>query len=99
MSIEAYENLQIVRGTVAGDGARTAGHAYKVTKVSAGKYTITFNNDFREVPSVVATVDGDNWALLDNVHISGATVERVTVLTGNSAGAAADRPFHFIAMG
>ncbi|WP_409062476.1 hypothetical protein [Streptomyces sp. SYP-A7185] len=44
-------------------------------------------------------MDGDNWALLDNVHISGATVGRVTVLTGNSAGAAADRPFHFIAMG
>ncbi len=31
VSIEAYENLQIVRGTVSGDGARTAGHAYKVT--------------------------------------------------------------------
>ncbi|MFH9426624.1 hypothetical protein [Streptomyces sp. NPDC017529] len=99
MAIEAYENLQIVRGTVAADGTRTAGYAFKVTKLSAGKYIITFNNDFRETPSVVATLDGENWNLLDNTHVSGATTERVMVITGNSVGAAADRPFHFIAMG
>ncbi|MFE1795009.1 MULTISPECIES: hypothetical protein [unclassified Streptomyces] len=99
MAIDAYENLQIVRGTVAADGTRTAGHAFKVTKVSTGKYTITFNNDFLEKPSVVATVDGEVWSLLDNTHVSGATTERVTVITGKSDGVVGDRPFHFIAMG
>ncbi|MFE7034351.1 hypothetical protein ACFU9Y_28955 [Streptomyces sp. NPDC057621] len=99
MAIEAYENLQIVRGTVAADGTRTAGYGFKVTKVSAGKYSLTFNNDFREVPSVVATMDGEVWSLLDNVHAGGATTEKVLIITGNSNGAPADRPFHFIAMG
>ncbi|PZT71751.1 MULTISPECIES: hypothetical protein [unclassified Streptomyces] len=99
MAIEAYENLQIVRGTVAADGTRTAGYGFKVTKISAGTYTLTFNNDFVEKPSVVATLDGDSWSLLDNAHVTGATTERVTVRTGNSDGVVADRPFHFVAMG
>ncbi|WP_409239682.1 hypothetical protein [Streptomyces sp. PA5.6] len=99
MTISAYENLQIVRGTVAADGTRTAGHGFKVTKVSTGTYTITFNNDFLEKPSAVATLDGNAWSLLDNTHVSGATTERVTVRTGNSDGVVADRPFHFIATG
>ncbi|MEW2567749.1 hypothetical protein [Streptomyces sp. NPDC047070] len=99
MAITAYENLQIVRGTVAADGTRTAGYGFKVTKLSTGKYTLTFNNDFAEKPSVVATLDGEAWSLLDNTHVSDATTERVTVITGNSAGDVADRPFHFIAMG
>ncbi|MFE5245561.1 MULTISPECIES: hypothetical protein [unclassified Streptomyces] len=38
MAITAYENLQIVRGTVAADGTRTAGHGFKVTKVSTGTH-------------------------------------------------------------
>lgn len=99
MAIDAYENLQIVRGTVAADGTRTAGYGFKVTKTGAGTYILTFNNDFVEKPSVVATLDGDDWSLLDNAHVGGATTERVTVRTGNSNGVAADRPFHFIAMG
>ncbi|MVO90208.1 hypothetical protein GPA10_37015 [Streptomyces sp. p1417] len=101
MTINAYENLQIVRGTVAADGTRKPGanHGFKVTKVGTGTYTITFNNDFLETPSVVATLDGDAWSLLDNVHVTGATTERVTVRTGNSNGDVGDRPFHFIATG
>ncbi|CAL9327556.1 hypothetical protein SUDANB108_00003 [Streptomyces sp. enrichment culture] len=99
--IEANENLQIIRGTVQADGTRIpdAKWGYKVTKTGTGEYTLTFNNDFSETPSVVATLDGDDWNLLDNVHVTGATTERVTVRTGNSNGEVADRPFHFIAMG
>ncbi|MFE6335169.1 hypothetical protein ACFVOK_18400 [Streptomyces sp. NPDC057798] len=99
--IDAYENLQIVRGTVEADGTKKPGAkwGYKVTKTGTGEYTITFNNDFSETPSVVATLDGDDWKLLDNAHVTGATIERVTVRTGNSNGEPADRPFHFIAMG
>ncbi|MFD6284731.1 hypothetical protein [Streptomyces sp. NPDC060205] len=99
MTINAYENLQIVRGTVAANGTRTAGHGFKVTKISTGKYIITFNNDFLEKPSVVATIDGVEWALLDNTHVADATTEKVTVITGKSDGVVGDRPFHFIALG
>ncbi|MFD6534684.1 hypothetical protein [Streptomyces sp. NPDC060184] len=99
MAIDAYENLQIVRGTVAEDGTRIAGHGFKATKVGTGKYLITFNNDFLEKPSVVANLDGEVWSGLDDAHVSDATTEKVTVLTSNSNGARADRAFHFIAMG
>ncbi|WP_217254063.1 hypothetical protein [Streptomyces sp. AC602_WCS936] len=99
MAITANENLQIIRGTVAADGTRTAGYGFTVTKTGDGTYTITFNNDFAEPPSVVATIDGDSWYLLDNAHAAGATAQRVTIRTGDSLGAVSDRPFHFIAMG
>ncbi|MFD8154432.1 hypothetical protein ACFV28_27285 [Streptomyces sp. NPDC059720] len=99
MAIDAPENVQIIRETVAADSTRIAGYGFKVTKLSTGKYTLTFNNDFAETPSVAATLDGDDWKLLDNAHVCDATTERVTVRTGNSNGEVGDRPFHFVAMG
>ncbi|MGX1564327.1 hypothetical protein [Streptomyces sp. NPDC055506] len=46
---------------------------------------------------MVASIDGANRYLTDNVHIVEPTTGQVTITTGATGGQCADRPFRFIA--
>ncbi|WP_203182593.1 hypothetical protein [Streptomyces pratensis] len=90
-------NAITVRGNVSAEGERTAGHNFKVLKMSTGKYAVTFDRDFPETPSVVVTIIGDEWRLVDNAHVHAIGTDRVIVTTGDYYGQYGDRPFSFIA--
>jgi hypothetical protein len=91
------EDLLIVRGNVSAEGDRTAGHNFKSLQMGTGKYAIIFDREFAETPTVVATIIGDNWKLVDNAHIAEISTEKVIITTGDYYGAYGDRPFCFIA--
>jgi hypothetical protein len=60
-------------------------------------YAIMFDREFAETPTVVATIIGDNWNLVDNVHVAEVSTEKVVITTGDYYGSYGDRPFSFIA--
>lgn len=90
---------QWIRGTVSAEGDKTAGHNFKVVKQTTGTYTLIFLRDFEEPPSVVATINGEDWNLVDNVHITKVDSGQCEVTTGDYYGALGNRPFSFVAVG
>ncbi|MET9863187.1 hypothetical protein ABZY93_28575 [Streptomyces smyrnaeus] len=92
---------QWIRGTVSAEGDKIAGHNFKVVKPSqtTGAYTLIFLHDFEETPSVVATINGDGWKIVDNAHVAKVDAGQCEIHTGDYYGALADRPFSFIAVG
>jgi hypothetical protein len=49
------ENLQIVRGVFNGSGGITSGSGLTVTRTDVGRYTVTHNTPFVQLPAVTAT--------------------------------------------
>ncbi len=87
------ENLRIVRGVVAADGATIAGSGFTVSHVQQGVYNITFNQAFNGLPAVTAT--GRNMFAVYSL----LTVNSVTIALINDFGNPLDREFAFIAIG
>ncbi|MCQ8772052.1 hypothetical protein [Streptomyces telluris] len=85
-------------GVVSADGRASSGRGFQVARVGAGDYRITFTNPFVAPPAVTATVYGLGL-LLDNAHVDLIEPGSVRIVTGDSNGAFADRPFSFIAVG
>lgn len=60
---------------------------------------LIFLRDFEEIPSVVATINGDGWKIVDIAHVAKVAAGQCEIHTGDYYGALADRPFSFIAVG
>jgi hypothetical protein len=92
------ENLRIVRGVVSGAGTIIVGSGFTVTHTTpgSGQYTVTFNTQFFDSPTVVATADLDG-RLISTV---GASLTSVNFQTRDViSGVTTDAAFHFIAIG
>jgi hypothetical protein len=101
-----FENLNLIRGTVAPDGGILGGQGYSVDHTGPGLYNITFRPAFSAKPTVVVTQqfpNEDNFssvggAVTDNCVVVAVSNTCCRIKTGNSE-RAADRRFHFVAIG
>ncbi|MFO0575921.1 MAG: LamG-like jellyroll fold domain-containing protein [Polyangia bacterium] len=103
--VVAGEQLRIVRGTVNSNGTVLRGSGFSVSRASTGLYDITFLTAFANPPTVVTTqlypndVANGGGDPRDNSVVVGVTASLVRIKTGDNAGNASDRLFHFIAIG
>jgi hypothetical protein len=94
----AEENLKILRGTITGGGAYTAGTGITASRTSTGVFALTFTNPFTVTPSITATaVDAGTpiVATVSGVTTSGAVVHVYAATNG----AAANVSFYVTAIG
>jgi hypothetical protein len=90
------ENLRILRGRISGSGGITTGTGFTVSKTGTGAYTVTFTTAFSNQPTVVAT---PQVALARSVTCTSVLAGSAQFRTWDSASAAIDQDFHFIAIG
>jgi hypothetical protein len=95
------ENLRMLRGNVDKDGNPTAGKGFKVDRKEDGKYQITFDDAFSDLPSATATqlAVSETANTLDNAVIDSLSKTGMIVYVGSSNGTKARRAFSFIVMG
>jgi hypothetical protein len=97
-----HENLRVIRGTVARDGAILAGSAFSVTRTTSGRYSIVFDTPFAGQPTVTVTTqrepgDGPTFAFLAGLVSTDVAVQVVDGAIDPGVGR--DAPFSFIAIG
>lgn len=89
---------RIMAGRVSGAGAIVAGSGYTVNRASTGVYVITLTTAFAAVPVVSLTTDYSGGSATNYWLTNSITAGAFTVQSFNSAAAAVDSPFHWIAM-
>lgn len=101
-AVRGEENLRIVRGSVHYDGSVLRGTGFAVERLDVGKYRLTFNPPFADVPTVTATgyreIVQRVTPLVDNFALF--TASQVTIVTWNGpANNFYDSKFEFMAIG
>jgi len=94
------ENLRMVRGTIADNGNKIVGDGFTSQRTQEGRYLITFNTPFADLPSITATADvvpglGGHVAMPENVTKNDSEVWIFRV----NGDIWKDRAFHFTAVG
>ena len=92
------EALRTLRGQISSAGAVLLGSGFTCSRVAAGNFSISFNTAFSATP-VIAPGIFLNGGPVGNIVVSGANAAGATILTYDTAWAASDRPFNFIAVG
>ncbi|NYV72834.1 hypothetical protein [Streptomyces sp. UH6] len=91
---------RIVWGNVDKDGNVQSGSGnFLAEKVSNGRYKITFQRPFRNLPSATSNLTDDGWNLRDNSHIAVQENDHIIITTGDQAGGLNSRPFSFQVIG
>lgn len=88
--------LTVLRGSINSSGSLISGEGLSIVHSSTGVYTITFQNSFSDVPSVVATAVG---TVLICTMVTGTPGATVSVQWRDSSGTLTDTGFFMIAMG
>lgn len=100
--IGCADNVRMVAGRVSAAGSRLSGSGFTVSRVSAGRYQISYDTAFSTVPTVVASLvespAEDNFL---TILSSGGTGFQLQSRDDNSGAAASeqDSAFNFIALG
>lgn len=89
------ESLRTLRGQVSAAGAVVLGSGFTSSRSSAGIFAVNFTTAFSAQPVVVPSLFGATG----NFNVAGANAASCQVNTYDTAWAAADRAFNFIAIG
>lgn len=89
----------VVRGNVNADGTIAAGEGFTCFNNAAGGYTLTFTPAFKDVPTVILTVNFNVVAISAAWSAASATSVSSATITISVGGAFTNRAFGFIAMG
>ena len=93
---------QTVWGVVNSNGTAQSGSGFTVQYAGTGQYSITFDNAFSDIPSIVGSqvlFGSLNENTMDTVVFPQLTSKLATALTGEASGKHQDRNFSFIAIG
>lgn len=105
------ENLRMLRGVIASDGAVVGGAGFTVRRAAVGIYDMTFTQAFPVVPGATATQifgslnsgTGDPTSAggdpRDNAVIVHLSANKLRIKTGDNVGNPSDRYFSFIVIG
>ena len=89
-------NSKMLRGYILGDGSSMWSEGITSQKTGTGAYSVTFDNPFSSVPTVVTTTFGGGSIS----SLTGFSANSFSVKTRNlSSGSLEDAPFTFIALG
>ncbi|MFE4016496.1 hypothetical protein ACFXPZ_03495 [Streptomyces sp. NPDC059101] len=93
--------MQQIYGIVNVDGKKLSGAGFTASRVSEGKYSISWDQHFADTPGVqVTTVRiSDQWYPVDGINLSDVNSSGCMVYTMDSGKNMSNRDFSIIAIG